>query len=91
MLDSRLGKVLIIVYTLLAFVMYIAAFACGLDSCGHYLILPIMPWAYIFAQDLGFSLPWAVYPILVLLNISVAYALGVVIEWLYHTYKDRRR
>lgn len=90
MLESRFGKVLIIVYALFALIVYGLALSCGFDACGHYIVLPIMPWAYIFAEDFGFAFPWAVYPIMALLNVSVAYAVGVGLEWLYHTYKDRR-
>jgi len=42
-----------------------------------------MPWAYIFASDLGISFPWAMYPVFVLLNTSVAYVVGAGIEWVY--------
>ena len=91
MLESRLGKLLIIVYTLGAIVVFGMAFYCGLDTCGHYIVLPIMPWAYILAEDFGLSFPWAVYPIMALLNIRVAYTIGVGVEWLYHTYNERKK
>jgi len=90
MLDSRFGKILIIAFTVFTIVVYGAAFWCGLDTCAHYIVLPILPWAYIIAEDFGLTFPWAVYPIMVLLNISVVYAVGVGLEWLYHTYKDRK-
>jgi len=88
MLESRLGKVLVIVYALFAIITYLAAFACGTDSCGLYIVLPIMPWAFIVASDFGIAFPWALYPVFVLLNASVAYVVGAGIEWLYHRYQD---
>ncbi len=91
MLESRLGKLLIIVYTLGAIIVFGMAFSCGLDACAHYIVLPIMPWAYIFAEDFGLSFPWAVYPVMVLLTISIVYTIGVGVEWLYHTYNERKK
>ena len=89
MLDSRFGKILIIIFTIFAIVMPVITLVCGFDACGHYLVLPVLPWAYIFTQGLGFDFPWAVYPAFILLNICVVYTVGVVVEWLYHTYNDR--
>lgn len=90
MLDSRLGKILIITYAVFAIGMYVAALSCGLESCGHYIVVPILPWAYILAKDFGLSFPWVVYPVLALLNVSVVYTVGVFLEWLYHTYQERK-
>ena len=90
MLESRLGKLFVILYALFAIGTYVASFTCGATSCGLYIVLPIMPWAFILTQDLGVSFPWALYPIFVLLNASVAYVVGSGIEWLYHWYQDRK-
>jgi hypothetical protein len=90
MLDSRIGKILIILFTACAIVMPIATLVCGFATCGHYLVYPIMPWAYIFTQELGFDFSWAVYPVFLLLNISAVYFIGALVEWLYHIYNERR-
>ena len=88
MLESRIGKYFIILYALFAFVVYIYAFSCGDSDCGLYIVLPILPWASIIAGDLGLSFPWAIYPVFILLNASVAYILGAAIEWTYNRYLD---
>jgi len=80
MLESRTGKILIIAYALFAIVMYGISYACGDSECSLYIVLPIMPWAYLLTKELNFSFPWAVYPILVLLNVSVVYTIGVGID-----------
>jgi hypothetical protein len=89
-LESRTGKLFIIAYTLFAIGMYIVSFTCGTEACGLYIVVPIMPWALIFAEDFGLSFPWAIYPIFVLLNASVAYVVGAGLEWSYHWYQERR-
>ncbi len=88
-LESRLGKVFIIIYTLFTIGTYILSFSCGASACSLAIIWPILPWAFILASDLGLTFPWAMYPIFVLLNASVAYVLGAGIEWLYHWFVDR--
>ena len=72
-LDSKIGKYFIIVYALFAIAVYLFVFMCGDASCSAYIILPIMPWASILVEDMGLSFPWVVYPVFVLLNISIAY------------------
>jgi len=90
MLESRTGKVFIIIYALFTLGMYGWSFACGTATCGLYIVVPIMPWAFILAQDLGISFPWAMYPIFILMNASVLYVLGAGLEWLYHRYQEKR-
>lgn len=90
MLDSRLGKILVIFYTAFASIMPVTALMCGFEACGHHLVYPIMPWAFILTHDFGFDFPWAVYPIFLLLNVSVVYVIGVGVEWLYHVYTEHR-
>ncbi len=86
--DSRIGKYFVIAYAMFAIAVYVFVFLCGATSCSAYIILPIMPWAFILVEDFGLSFPWAIYPVFVLLNTSVAYILGVSIEWLYNKYTD---
>ncbi len=86
--DSKIGKYFVIAYALFAIGVYLFVFLCGAASCSAYIILPIMPWAFILVEDFGLSFPWAIYPVFVLLNTSVAYILGVSIEWLYNKYTD---
>jgi hypothetical protein len=88
MLESRVGKYFIIAYAFFAIVVYVYAFSCGDNVCGLYIVLPILPWASIIAEDFGISFPWAVYPVFILLNASVAYVLGAAIEWTYNRYLD---
>ena len=90
MWDSRLGKILVIIYTLFTITIYFASFACGTAACSLYIVLPIMPWAFILTQDLGVGFPWALYPIFILLNASVLYVVGVALEWLYDRFIDNR-
>ena len=84
--DSKIGKYFVITYALFTICVYLFVFSCGMASCGAYIVLPIIPWAFILVKDLGISFPWAIYPVFVLLNTSVVYILGVGIEWLYNKY-----
>jgi hypothetical protein len=88
MLESRIGKYFIIAYALLAIIVFIIAFSCGDSTCNLYIVLPIMPWAFILAEDFGLTFPWAIYPLFMLLNVSVAYVVGASIEWAYNRYLD---
>jgi hypothetical protein len=90
MLESKVGKLFVIGYTVLALITYLLAFSCGEGACNVYIILPIMPWAFILAEDMGLSFTWAIYPLLVLLNASVAYVIGAAIEWVYNRYRDHK-
>lgn len=89
-LESTLGKLFIVGYALFSIAVYAVVFFCQTDSCVVYIVLPIMPWAYILASDLGLTFTWAVYPVFVLLNTSVAYVLGAGIEWAYNKFLDYR-
>jgi hypothetical protein len=82
-LESRVGKVSIILYALFAIATFVYVFWCGSSTCNVYVVLPVMPWAYIFGSDMGLALPVAIYPIFILLNTSVAYVVGAGIEWVY--------
>lgn len=88
--DSRLGTVLIILYATFSLVVFVAQYFCATDVCAAYLVLPIMPWAYIFSADMSLNLPVTIYPVLMLLNVSVLYVIGAVVEHAYKTFKTRR-
>jgi hypothetical protein len=85
-LESRIGKLCIVAYTVFAIGSYIYALSCGAGECTLAIVWPILPWAFIIASDLGLAFPAAMYPIFILLNASVAYVLGAMVEWLYTTY-----
>ena len=90
-LESATGKIFVILYALLSIASYIGAFVCGTDACAVYLVVPILPWGFVMTHDLGLPFPWGLYPIFVLLNASVAYALGAGVEWMYrYLYGDER-
>jgi hypothetical protein len=91
MLDSRVGKILVILYALASLVTYIVAYSCGGDTCGLYIVAPILPWAWILTEEFGFSFPWAVYPILVLVNASIAYVVGAGLERVYEVLQEHKR
>lgn len=88
MLESIVGKYFVIIYGVFALLIYGYVFMCSGSTCGAYIILPVMPWALIWVRDLGLLFPWAMYPIFVLLNASVAYVIGATIEWVYNRYLD---
>jgi len=90
MLESKLGKYFVIAYALATLVVYAIAFFCGSSTCSLYIIFPIMPWASILVGELGVSFPWMMYPVFVLLNASVAYAIGATIEWVRNRYLDHK-
>jgi hypothetical protein len=85
-LESRIGKLCIVAYTLFAILSYLYALSCGAGSCTLAIVWPILPWAFILASDFGLAFPSAMYPIFILLNASVVYVLGAMVEWLYTTY-----
>jgi hypothetical protein len=89
-LDSQFGKVCIILYALFAIGSYVTSFVCAADVCGFAIVWPILPWAFIVVSDLGLSFPWAMYPVFILLNVSVAYVFGAGIEWVYRWYTEER-
>lgn len=88
--DSRLGTVLIILYATLSLIVFVAQYFCATDVCAAYLVVPILPWAYIFSADMSLNLPVTVYPVLMLLNVSVLYVLGAVVEHLYKAVRAKR-
>lgn len=91
MLDSRVGTICIILYAVGTIASYFVSFLCGSAACSLAIVVPIMPWAFIAAADLGIGFPWAVYPIFILLNTCVAYVVGAMLEWGYRRVVARER
>ena len=81
--DSRLGNLFVIVFALASIVLAAVSFFCATQTCGLFLIIPILPWAVLLEYQLGMSIPWGVYPFLLLLNTVIVYSLGVVVELSY--------
>lgn len=79
--ESPFGKAGVIIYALGTIVVYGYVALCGVAVCGTWFIMPVLPWAYVM-RDLGLGFPLALYPVFVLLNASVAYILGTVVEWM---------
>lgn len=88
-LESRTGTFCIVLYALFAIGSYFYALSCGAGICSVAIIWPILPWAFILVNDLGLAFPAAMYPVFVLLNVSVAYVLGATVEWVYRTVLSR--
>lgn len=88
-LESRFGKYCIIAYALFALGTYATSTACGDGSCSLAFILPIMPWGYLFTHELRMSFPFVLYPVMMLLNVSLAYILGAVAEYVWRRAKER--
>jgi hypothetical protein len=82
MLDSKTGSWLVVVYVVVSMVLAGYSFICAWDSCSALIVTPVMPWAYLLDAELGVRLSIVLYPVLILLNASVAYAAGVAIDWL---------
>ena len=89
-LESRIGTLCVIAYAVGVIAAYIVSFVCGTATCSLAIVVPTMPWALITTIDLGIRVPWAVYPIFILLNTCVAYAVGAVLEWGYRRVTERR-
>jgi hypothetical protein len=81
MLDSKSGSWLVVVYVVVSMVLAGYSFICTWDSCSALIVAPVMPWAYLLDAELGMRLSIVMYPVLILLNASVAYTTGVIIEW----------
>lgn len=89
-LESKIGGWLVIAYTLAAIGAGIYSFACASASCAPFLVMPIMPWAWLMQSMLGFEVPLMSYPVLILLNAMVIYIAGVAIEWLWYRARKQR-
>jgi len=88
-LESTLGKLCIATYALFVIGSYLYATGCGTEACSLTMVWPILPWAFILASDLGLAFPWAMYPIFILINTTVAYIIGAGVESLYRAYRER--
>jgi len=87
-LESRIGKYFIIAYGLCTFAVYGYVFFCTGSVCASYIVIPILPWAYVIVQNLHLVFPSAMYPIFILVNASIFYIIGATIEWVYDRYLD---
>ncbi len=90
MFESKIGKYFIILYALFALSVYAYVLYCNQLYCAAYIILPVMPWAYVLVKEVGVTFSWALYPIFFLLNASASYILGATIEWVYNRYLDHK-
>ena len=87
--ESKIGNVLVIVYAIASIVLAMYSFFCTWQYCGLLIIVPILPWAIILEGWLGLSIPWAAYPLFLLINVVVVYSIGVFLETLYDSYTSR--
>gem|GEM_PF-3134637 len=80
-MKSKLGWALVILYILFLGYVWFAALSCEGWFCGSMLLLAIMPWPFILG-DVPSSLP--VFIILILLNGTILYFIGLGISRLFH-------
>ena len=78
--DSRLGNIFVIIFALASIALAATSFFCSAQTCGIFLVIPILPWAVLLEQQLGMSIPWGIYPFLLLLNTVIVYSMGVAVE-----------
>ena len=86
MLDSKAGSWLVAVYALLSIGVAAYSSVCNWGQCSVLVVAPIMPWAFLLESELGSNVSVIIYPLLLLLNASALYALGVLLEWAYASY-----
>lgn len=89
-LESRVGKYCIIAYSIFALVTYVLSLSCGADACRLSFIAPIMPWGYLLTEEFGMKFPFVLYPVLMLLNVSLVYIVGAGAEYVWHRLRDKR-
>ncbi len=87
MFDSRAGNVLVILYALLTIGVPAFSLVCFAPYCAPLVVVPILPWVLII-RELGLSVPFATYPLFVLLNVVVFYFVGATLEHTYHSLKE---
>lgn len=83
LLDSRWGNIFVIIFALTSILFAAISFFCSSQTCGLFLVIPILPWAVLLEHQLGISIPWGIYPFLLLLNTVIVYSMGVAVEVLY--------
>lgn len=88
-LDSKTGSWLVTMYALGSMVLAAYSFLCTWKSCSALIVAPVMPWAFLLQSELGLNISVIVYPLLLLLNASVLYSLGVSIEWALRQYREK--
>lgn len=81
--DSRVGNLFVIAFALTSIAFAAISFFCSSQTCGLFLVIPILPWAVLLEHQLGISIPWAIYPFLLLLNTVIVYSMGVACEVVY--------
>ena len=84
--DSRLGNICVIIFALTSIAFAATSFFCSTQACGVFLVIPILPWAVLLEHQLGMSLPWGIYPFLLLLNTVIVYSMGVAVEVAYRRF-----
>lgn len=89
MLDSKTGSWLVAIYAMLSIAIAAYSFVCSWGQCKALVVGPIMPWAFLLESELGVNISIIIYPLLLLLNASVLYTLGVGIEWAYRSYTSK--
>ena len=86
--ESKLGSIFVIIYALASILFASLSFFCSTIACGLLLIVPILPWAVFLEQGAGMPIPWAAYPVFLLLNVIIVYSIGVAIDYMYQHYRE---
>lgn len=81
--ESRLGSIFVIVYAIASIVLAAVSFFCKATYCGLFLIVPILPWATLLEGTFNIPIPWAAYPLFLLLNVVIVYSMGVAVEYFW--------
>ena len=85
--ESKLGSIFVIIYALASILFASLSFFCSTIACGLLLVVPILPWAVIMEGSIGVNIPWAAYPVFLLLNVIIIYSMGVAIDYVYQQYQ----
>lgn len=88
--ESRLGSIFVIIFALGSIVFALVSFICSSLYCKVLLIIPILPWAIFLEKWLDLSIPWATYPLFLLLNVVIIYSMGVSIEMALDRYRFQK-
>lgn len=74
-MKSKIGFILILLYTITTAYLYWSNLSCNGYGCGLLTILPIMPWPFVFESLFQLSLP--IYIIFVIINGGILYFIGL--------------